>query len=46
VDAQFKLFNAWYAEWSRLPGAVQQHRPDPASAPEPFGIEARTLALA
>lgn len=23
VEAQFKLFNAWYAEWSRLPGAVQ-----------------------
>ncbi|MBP2233645.1 4-hydroxy-tetrahydrodipicolinate synthase [Sinorhizobium kostiense] len=22
VEAQFKLFNAWYAEWSRLPGAV------------------------
>ncbi|KQT54545.1 dihydrodipicolinate synthetase [Aureimonas sp. Leaf454] len=23
VEAQFKLFNAWYAEWSRLSGAVQ-----------------------
>lgn len=46
VEAQFKLFNTWYAEWSRLPGAVQQHRPDPASAPEPSGVKARTLALA
>ena len=26
AEAQFRLFNAWYAEWSRLPGAVQQHR--------------------
>lgn len=23
VEAQFKLFNSWYAEWSKLPGAVQ-----------------------
>lgn len=46
VEAQFKLFNAWYAEWSRLPGAVQQYRPDPASAPEPSGVKARTPALA
>ncbi len=46
VEAQFKLFNTWYAEWSRLPGAVQQHRPDPASASEPSGVKARTLALA
>ena len=23
VEAQFKLFNAWYAEWSKLPGAVR-----------------------
>jgi len=27
VEAQFKLFNAWYAEWSRLPGAVQSCKP-------------------
>lgn len=27
VEAQFKLFNAWYAEWSRLPGAVQTFKP-------------------
>ncbi|MGI4953211.1 MAG: dihydrodipicolinate synthase family protein [Janthinobacterium lividum] len=26
-EAQFTLFRAWYAEWSRLPGAVQTHRP-------------------
>lgn len=26
VEAQFKLFNAWYAEWSRLPGAVQSYK--------------------
>ncbi|MEQ1943446.1 dihydrodipicolinate synthase family protein [Mesorhizobium sp. VNQ89] len=25
VNAQFKLFNAWYAEWSKLPGAVQTY---------------------
>ena len=24
VEAQFKLFNTWYAEWSKLPGAVQK----------------------
>ncbi|CVI62377.1 MULTISPECIES: dihydrodipicolinate synthase family protein [Agrobacterium] len=23
VEAQFKLFNSWYADWSKLPGAVQ-----------------------
>lgn len=23
VEAQFNLFNAWYSEWSKLPGAVQ-----------------------
>ncbi|OLP46985.1 dihydrodipicolinate synthase family protein [Rhizobium oryziradicis] len=23
VEAQFKLFNNWYAQWSQLPGAVQ-----------------------
>ena len=46
VEAQFKLFNTWYAEWSRLPGAVRQHRPGPASAPEPSGVEARAPALA
>lgn len=23
VEAQLKLFDAWYGEWSRLPGAVQ-----------------------
>jgi len=23
VEAQFKLFNSWYAQWSKLPGAVQ-----------------------
>ncbi|RKP57724.1 dihydrodipicolinate synthase family protein [Pararobbsia silviterrae] len=26
VDAQFALFNAWYAEWSALPGAVQKYK--------------------
>ncbi len=26
VNAQFKLFNDWYAEWSKLPGAVQTYR--------------------
>ncbi|MQW88891.1 dihydrodipicolinate synthase family protein [Sinorhizobium saheli] len=26
VEAQFKLFNTWYAEWSRLPGAVQTYK--------------------
>ena len=25
VDAQFKLFNAWYADWTKLPGAVQKY---------------------
>ena len=46
VEAQFNLFNTWYAEWSRLPGAVQQNKPDLASAPKPSHVEARTLALA
>ncbi len=23
VESQFKLFNTWYGEWSKLPGAVQ-----------------------
>ena len=31
-EAQFALFNAWYAEWSRLPGAVQDHRPAASQA--------------
>ncbi|MDE1157029.1 MAG: dihydrodipicolinate synthase family protein [Neorhizobium sp.] len=26
VETQFTLFNNWYAEWSRLPGAVQDFR--------------------
>ena len=26
VEAQFKLFNTWYAEWSKLPGAVEEYR--------------------
>jgi 4-hydroxy-tetrahydrodipicolinate synthase len=26
VEAQFKLFNAWYADWSKLPGAVQTYK--------------------
>jgi 4-hydroxy-tetrahydrodipicolinate synthase len=26
VEAQFKLFNSWYAEWSKLPGAVQTYK--------------------
>ncbi len=26
VEAQFKLFNSWYAEWSKLPGAVQDFK--------------------
>ncbi len=25
VEAQYKLFKAWYASWSKLPGAVQKH---------------------
>ena len=24
VEAQFKLFNSWYAEWSKFPGAVEK----------------------
>ncbi|KAA0697793.1 dihydrodipicolinate synthase family protein [Neorhizobium sp. P12A] len=27
VEAQFKLFNSWYAEWSKLPGAVEKSKP-------------------
>jgi 4-hydroxy-tetrahydrodipicolinate synthase len=23
VEAQFNLFNTWYGEWSKLPGAVR-----------------------
>ena len=46
VDAQFKLFNAWCAGWSRLPGAVQQYRPGPASAPASAGADTRARALA
>jgi dihydrodipicolinate synthase/N-acetylneuraminate lyase len=26
VDAQFKLFTDWYADWSKLPGAVQTYK--------------------
>jgi len=26
VEAQFRLFNTWYAAWSQLPGAVQAYR--------------------
>lgn len=26
VEAQLKLFDNWYAEWSRLPGAVQTYK--------------------
>ena len=26
VEAQFKLFNAWYSKWSQLPGAVQTYK--------------------
>lgn len=25
-EAQFKLFNSWYGEWSKLPGAVEKYR--------------------
>jgi len=27
VEAQLRLFDTWYAEWSKLPGAVQKYRP-------------------
>ncbi|GHC72483.1 dihydrodipicolinate synthase family protein [Limoniibacter endophyticus] len=27
VEAQFKLFNNWYSEWSKLSGAVEKYRP-------------------
>ena len=27
VEAQLKLFDAWYAEWSKLPGAAAAHAP-------------------
>ena len=33
-EAQFALFNAWYAEWSKLPGAVQKYRPGAAFNPD------------
>ncbi|WP_267549402.1 dihydrodipicolinate synthase family protein [Rhizobium rhizogenes] len=26
VEAQFKLFNSWYAQWSTLPGAVEKYK--------------------
>jgi 4-hydroxy-tetrahydrodipicolinate synthase len=26
VESQFKLFNTWYADWSKLPGAVQTYK--------------------
>ncbi|XNY06042.1 dihydrodipicolinate synthase family protein (plasmid) [Sinorhizobium meliloti] len=26
VEAQFKIFNTWYAEWSKLPGAVEKYK--------------------
>lgn len=26
VEAQLRLFDTWYADWSKLPGAVQAHR--------------------
>lgn len=26
AEAQFKLFTTWYAEWSKLPGAVQKYK--------------------
>ncbi|MFS8049884.1 dihydrodipicolinate synthase family protein, partial [Rhizobium sp. BR 314] len=26
VEAQFKLFNSWYGEWSKLAGAVQTYK--------------------
>jgi len=26
VETQFKLFNTWYAEWSKLPGAVEKYK--------------------
>ncbi|RVG00026.1 dihydrodipicolinate synthase family protein [Sinorhizobium meliloti] len=26
VEAQFKIFNTWYAEWSTLPGAVEKYK--------------------
>jgi 1-pyrroline-4-hydroxy-2-carboxylate deaminase len=27
VEAQLRLFDTWYAEWSKLPGAVQKYLP-------------------
>ncbi|MFC3075774.1 dihydrodipicolinate synthase family protein, partial [Shinella pollutisoli] len=27
VEAQLRLFDTWYAEWSKLPGAVQACKP-------------------
>jgi 4-hydroxy-tetrahydrodipicolinate synthase len=26
VEAQLKLFDNWYAQWSKLPGAVQTYK--------------------
>jgi 4-hydroxy-tetrahydrodipicolinate synthase len=26
AEAQFKLFNDWYAEWSKQPGAVAKYK--------------------
>lgn len=26
VESQFKLFNSWYGEWSKLPGAVAKYK--------------------
>ena len=26
VETQLKLFDTWYAEWSKLPGAVQTYK--------------------
>ena len=27
VESQLALFDAWYADWSQLPGAVQTYKP-------------------
>lgn len=32
-EAQFALFNAWYSEWSKLPGAVSEYRPTGRAVP-------------
>ena len=26
VESQFKLFNSWYGDWSKLPGAVAKYK--------------------